>query len=171
MTRWNKLTDGGVGYCRRLRSAGIVEIFPDIGGHKPHVRLLYPDGTDSGFLDYDLVSSAGSPPIEYDGLAMVLWTHNGQTGESPPMESSHTVWSISKLSVCWTEIDGFKTGLHWVLCKDLWAGKSYWLGYNFEREVIVDDSSSPHRVILENIGPETGFNNLQESSDLFYIHS
>ena len=80
------------------------------------------------------------------------------------MEYGHTVWSIAKLSECWTEIDGFKRGLHWVLCKDPWAGKSYWLSYDFERDVIVEDSSSPHKVLLENIKP--GSINLQEPKEI-----
>ena len=156
---FTKLADGEVGYIKNNRrqlgpnSAGIVELFLDIGGRKPHVKIWLPDQSDSGWLDYDAVGYGGPPPVDYEAFALVLWTRNGQTMETPPQEESHMAWSTEKISENWleSELDGFKIGLHWVLCRDPWAGNLHWLSCGFEQEITIADGTS-HKVTLENIG-------------------
>ena len=168
--RWTKIADGSIGYIKTNRnilgpkSAGVAKIFPDIDFRKPHVQLHFPDGSRSGWLDYDQVGFGGTPPRNYDASAVVLWTLDGQTKERPSEEECHMIWSTEKISENWLEsgVDGFRVGDHWALCKDTWTGSLHWLSYNFEQQITVADGTS-HKVILENIGLE---NNLQDSKEI-----
>lgn len=161
---FNKVAEGDV--ARLERRAGIAEVFPDIGGHKPHVRLRYGEGGDSGWVDYDAIRHCASNPVDYEAWAIVLWTFDGRSRENPPQEEAHRVWRIKQLA---EDLQGFEeTSRHWALCIDDWDGDPHWLGYDVETDITVNEGIT-HQVKLENISPvgfEPGSDVVQASKEI-----
>ena len=166
LNTFTKISNGDLGCLKNTNRAGIANVWPDIGGHTPHILLNFPDGTTSGWLDADQVTYSGPPPIDYEAWALVLCTLDLQTATKPSPEEAHIPWKVEQLSEKLQAFEG--TCDHWALCREPQFGNLHWLGYDVETDITIDEGIT-HRVKLENISPvgfEPGSDVVQASREV-----